>query len=57
MEFLNPISTWRGGGGVFHSEFGFLPVTFLFLSQFPLNVVTFLKFNIELGEKFAARAT
>ena len=50
---LNPISTGEGegGGGVFHPEFCFLPVTFLFLSQFSPDLVTFLKFNIELGEK------
>ena len=48
--YLNPINT-GGGGGVFHPEYCFLPVTFLFLSQFPPNLVTFLKFNTELGEK------
>ena len=46
---FNPIST--GGGGVFSTPIiCFLPVTFLFLSQFPPNLVTFLKFNTELSK-------
>ena len=36
---LNPIST----GGCFPPPICFLPVTFLFLSQFPPNLVTFSK--------------
>ena len=39
-ENVNPIST---GGGEFHPPIYFLPVTFLFLSQFPPNLVTFPK--------------
>ena len=38
---LNLIST--GGGGCFHPPICFLPVTFLLLSQFPPNLVTFPK--------------
>ena len=37
---LNPIST---GEGVFHTPIWPLPVTVLFLSQFPPNLVTFPK--------------
>ena len=48
---INPIST-GGGGGVFSTPpICFLPVTFLLLSQFPPNLVTFLKFNAESGER------
>ena len=32
-----------GGGGVFHPEFCFLPVTCLFLSQFSSNLVNVSK--------------
>ena len=39
---VNPISTGRGGGGVFHTQFVF-PCNFLFLSQFPPNLATFPK--------------
>ena len=40
MDWLNPISV--GGGGV-PPPICFLSVTFLFLSQFPPNLVTFPK--------------
>ena len=39
---LYPVST-GGGGGVFHPPICFLLVTFLFLSQFPPNLVNFPK--------------
>ena len=38
IGLLNPIST---GGGVFHPPICILPITFLLLSQFPPNLVTF----------------
>ena len=44
--YIDPIST---DGCVFHPQFVF--VTFLFLGQFPPHLVTFPKFNTELGKK------
>ena len=40
LNRVNHISTW---GGVFNPPIWFLPVTFLFLSLFPPNLVTFPK--------------
>ena len=42
MDWLNPISIGGGGGGGSTPNL-FLSVTFLFLSQFPPNLVTFPK--------------
>ena len=48
-EKINPIST---GGSFPPPQLVFcLFLFFLFLSQFPPNLATFLKFNIELGKK------
>ena len=46
---FNPIRT-LGGGGCFPQVLLFA-CNFLFLSQFPSNLIPFLKFIIELGEK------
>ena len=40
---IDPTSTVGGGGLLITPQFVFLPVTFLFLSQFPPNLVTLPK--------------
>ena len=51
-ETLQFNTTSTGGGGeCFPPLICFVPVTFLFLNQFPSNLELFLKFNTELGER------
>ena len=52
VHFLNPLSIGGGGGGgrgVFHPEFFFLLLIFLFLSQFSPKLVAFSIIYAKLG--------